>query len=82
MVKILYFGRLSDLTQCREESIDLPDHICTISDLKTWLGQRHDLSDALNLESIKTMINQELVHGNESIEAAHEIGFLPPVGGG
>ncbi|PHR92169.1 MAG: molybdopterin synthase sulfur carrier subunit [Robiginitomaculum sp.] len=82
MVKILYFGRLSDRTQCREETIDLPDDICTINALKTWLGQRHDLGDALNLESIKTMINQELVHGNESIANAQEIGFLPPVGGG
>ncbi|PHR60368.1 MAG: molybdopterin synthase sulfur carrier subunit [Robiginitomaculum sp.] len=82
MLKILYFGKLGELTQLREERVDVPNDINTIEALKSWLNTRHDLDCALSHPSIKTMIDQKLVHTNESIEGAQEIGFLPPVGGG
>lgn len=82
MVKILYFGRLSERAQMREDTLVLPDHIHTIAELKTWLDTHHDLEGALDDPSIKTMIDQKLVHGNASVATATEIGFLPPVGGG
>ncbi len=82
MLKILYFGRLSDLAGRQEEYLDLPKDINTISVLKPYLSTLHDLGDALDDPSIKTMINQSLVFGDASIIDAREIGFLPPVGGG
>lgn len=82
MVKILYFGRLSDRTQIREESLELPPYVLTVSDLKTWLNTHHDLEGVLSDPSIKTMIDKQLVHTDASINSATEIGFLPPVGGG
>lgn len=82
MIKILYFGRLSDRVGKVEEHLDLPQNISTISLLKSYLNTQHDLNEALDDPSIKTMIDQSLAHGNASIINADEIGFLPPVGGG
>lgn len=82
MVKILYFGRLSDRVGKVEEHLDLPQNISTISLLKSYLNTQHDLNEVLDDPSIKTMIDQSLAHGNASIINADEIGFLPPVGGG
>ncbi len=82
MLKILYFGRLSDLVAKREESFVLPEGVNSISSLKTWLDRKHDLSGALLEISIKTMVNQSLVYEDIALEGDEEIGFLPPVGGG
>lgn len=82
MVKILYFGRLSDRVGKVEERLELPKDITTIDLLKPYLNDLHDLDNTLTDPSIKTMIDQSLAHGNTSILGANEIGFLPPVGGG
>ncbi|MBL4870275.1 MAG: MoaD/ThiS family protein [Robiginitomaculum sp.] len=82
MVKILYFGRLSERVGTQEEHIDLPDNIRTITELKAWLNTYHQLDGILDHDTVKTMIDQSLNHKNSSIIGAVEIGFLPPVGGG
>lgn len=82
MMKILYFGRLSDRVGKVEERLEIPKNITTIDLLKPYLTDLHDLGDALTDPSIKTMIDKSLAHGNASIVGAKEIGFLPPVGGG
>jgi len=82
MLKIYYFGRLSDLTPKRAESLVLPKGVNTIFALKNWLDRTHDLGGALHDTSVKTMVNQSLVHGDIALAGDEEIGFLPPVGGG
>ena len=82
MIRILYFGRLSDVAGRRDETIALPENIDNLSGLKNWLNEAHGLEDALADPSIKTMINQSLVHGDLTLKGDEEIGFLPPVGGG
>jgi len=82
MVKILYFGRLSDVAGRREEIFDLPANIGNLIELKSWLDETHQLEGSLDDPSIKTMINQTLVHDNFTLKGDEEIGFLPPVGGG
>ena len=82
MVRILYFGRLTDLVGKQEENVDLPENIRTVDGLKHWLSAQYDLGTSLHHNTIKTMLNQKLIHGNASIIDVEEIGFLPPVGGG
>ena len=82
MLKILYFGRLSDRASRREANIDLPSNITSLTGLKTWLDKEHDLDGALEDSSIKTMVNQILIHTDFNLDGTEEIGFLPPVGGG
>ena len=82
MVKILYFGRLSDIAQRREAQLDLPQDVTTLFGLKNWLNKEHELGGALRDPSIKTMVNQVLIYENTGLDGSEEIGFLPPVGGG
>jgi len=82
MLTILYFGRLSDRAARRRETLALPETVTSLSTLKTWLNNEHDLDGALNDDSIKTMVNQTLVHDDLTLKGDEEIGFLPPVGGG
>jgi molybdopterin synthase sulfur carrier subunit len=82
MLKILYFGRLSDRAARREANIELPASITSLTALKSWLNKEHDLDGALEDASIKTMVNQTLIHGDLNLNGSEEIGFLPPVGGG
>ncbi len=82
MIKILYFGRLRENAGRREETLALPDGIVTISSLKQWLNTEHELDGALDDPSVKTMVNQMLIHDDIDLSGNEEIGFLPPVGGG
>jgi len=82
MLNILYFGHLSDRVGRREELLDLPQGIILVSGLKNWLDSAHDLGGALLDPSVKTMVDQVLVHEDTGINGDEEIGFLPPVGGG
>ena len=82
MIKVLYFGRLSDRAGHREEQLDLPQGVNTLGSLKTWLENSRELGGALLDPSVKTMINQVLVHEDAALSGDEEIGFLPPVGGG
>ena len=82
MMKILFFGRLRELAGQREIELHLPEEVDTLFQLKLWLDQKYDLAGALNEPSVKTMLNQSLVHTDQNIAGDEEIGFLPPVGGG
>lgn len=81
-MKILYFGRLRENAGRREEILALPEAINSISSLKLWLDSEHALGGALQDPSVKTMVNQTLVHDDVALSGDEEIGFLPPVGGG
>jgi len=82
MIKILYFGRLRENAGRREETLALPQGIASVSTLKNWLNTEHELDGALDDPSVKTMVNQALVHDDVTLDGDEEIGFLPPVGGG
>lgn len=82
MIKVLYFGRLSDVAGRREETFELPKNVSSLSDLKIWLSDTHELGDALEEQSVKMMVNQKLILDDLTLKGDEEIGFLPPVGGG
>lgn len=82
MVKILFFGKLSEQIGEREIVVDLPADIALSTDLVAWLEKRFDATNTLGTDSVKIMINQSFIHGPTPIKNADEIGFLPPVGGG
>lgn len=71
-----------DQTGQSEDRLALPDDITHLNPLKAWLEAHYDCAGQLSHDSIKTMINQEMVHGDAPLGGAVEIGFLPPVGGG
>ena len=82
MTRILYFGRLSDVTGIPQETLDLPPQIDTAGELRSWLDLRFDASGALIDPTVRIAINNEVVFDTEPVANANEIAFMPPVGGG
>ena len=82
MVKVIYFGRLSDVTGTDEEVLDIPEDVSTAGALRHWLDLRFDANGALLEPTVRIAINSEISFDETSLNNASEIAFMPPVGGG
>ena len=82
MSKLLYFGRLSDLTGISEEVLDLPSEIETAGALRAWLDNRFDANGALLEPTVRIAIDNEIALDSDRVANQDEIAFMPPVGGG
>jgi sulfur-carrier protein len=79
-VKVLFFGRLKELTGHAEDSIEFLDG-STIEQLFALYSGRHpDL--AKYRSSVVASRNQEFAAWNTPLRAGDEVAFLPPVSGG
>lgn len=82
MAKLLYFGRLSDITGAAEETLTLPDTVATAGDLRQYLDLRFEAQGALLEPTVRIAVNNELCFDTMEIGETDEIAFMPPVGGG
>lgn len=82
MQKILYFGRLSDVTGCQEERLDIPAKIETAGALRKWLDERFGANGVLLDPTVRIALDNQIVFDDTPLHAASELAFLPPVGGG
>jgi len=82
MAKLLYFGRLTDITQTSAETLGIPDRIKSTDDLRTWLDKHHTANGALLEGTVRIAINNEFVQEPAAFQQTDEIAFMPPVGGG
>ena len=82
MVKVIYFGRLSDVTGTDEETLELPEQISTAGALRNWLDLRFESDGALLEPTVRIAINSEICFDETPIGHANELAFMPPVGGG
>ena len=82
MVRVIYFGRLSDVTGVSEEMLKIPENVETADDLRNWLDIRFEASGALLEPTVRIAINSEIVLDTSRLDDAREIAFMPPVGGG
>ena len=79
-VKVLFFGRLKELTGRAEDSIEFAD-ATTLEQLFALYSARHpDL--AKYRSSVVASRNQEFAAWNTPLRAGDEVAFLPPVSGG
>ncbi len=82
MAKILYFGRLSDISGAAAETLVLPDSVATAGDLRQFLDLRFKAGGALLEPTVRIAVNNELCFDDAAVNEADEIAFMPPVGGG
>jgi molybdopterin converting factor subunit 1 len=79
-VKVLFFGRLKEITGRAEDSIELAD-TSTIEQLFALYAARHpDL--AKYRPSLVASRNQEFAAWDTPLHSGDEVAFLPPVSGG
>ena len=82
MPRILYFGKLIDITGATEETGALPDAVQDTEMLRQWADQTHGATGALLERTVRIAIDNEIVSEPASLAGALEIAFMPPVGGG
>ncbi|MEO0983172.1 MAG: molybdopterin converting factor subunit 1 [Pseudomonadota bacterium] len=82
MARLLYFGRLSDVTGHAEETRDLPSDVADTAALRRWLDADHAADGALLEASVRLAVNSEIVMDPAPVSNGDEIAFMPPVGGG
>lgn len=84
MTKLVYFAWVRERIGKREEELDLPPEVTTVSELLKWLqGHGEGYAHALQQpEVIRVAINEEHVDHREAIAGAREIALFPPMTGG
>jgi len=78
-MRVRFFGRLRGLVDDGEADIALPPEVTTSEAARMWLGSDHP---ALLDRSIRIAVDDRLAIGDELLDGAREIAFLPPVSGG
>ena len=83
-IQILYFARVKEKLNYSIESLQLPEQVMTVADLKNLLSQRGDSWKEIFLEqqNLRAAINHQLVDDSAYIDDQDEVAFFPPVSGG
>jgi len=81
MARILFFGRLSDLSGPLD--VDWPQDVKTVDALRTWLGQEYPaLTTSLVRAGNRIAVNHVMASGETPIKPTDEIAFMSPLSGG
>jgi len=83
-IQLRFFAALREKLGVSQESIDIPDEIKTIDDLKNDLCKRNTLwSEVLaGNQVIRCALNQVMVDSSTALSDGAEVAFFPPVTGG
>ncbi len=82
-VHVLYFASLGEKVNRTNETIELPNDVSTLADLKQHLSSRGPVWQETLLQGVvKNAIDQSLCGDAETIKDGNEIAFFPPVTGG
>jgi MoaE-MoaD fusion protein len=79
-VRVLFFGRLKDITGCAEDWAELHDG-ASLEELFARYGGEFPTLVALR-PSLVASVNEEFADWHSALRAGDEIAFLPPVSGG
>ncbi len=83
MARLLFFGKLADLAGAKAREEKLSDGAHKISDLINAIGLKDEtLAAALREETVRFVVNEQIVSGDVPISDDDEVAFLPPVSGG
>ena len=79
-VRVLFFGRLKDITSCAEDWAEL-DPGCILEDLFARYARQFPALAAFR-PSLVASVNEEFAEWRAPLRAGDEVAFLPPVSGG
>ena len=83
-MKAVYFAWVRERIGKREETLDPPADVVTVTDLIAWLVARGDgyASAFADAATIRAAIDKGHVKHEVAIAGAREIAFFPPMTGG
>lgn len=81
MIRVLYFARLAEELDCREEVIN--EQFLSINELLEHLKERGEPWDStLSNGNIMIALNQTMTQQQSRLSDGDEVAFFPPVTGG
>jgi len=83
-LELRFFASLREALGISQESVETPDSVKTIAELRTYLVNR-GCAWALALaegKALRCALNQHMVDPNTPLQDGAEVAFFPPVTGG
>ena len=82
-INVLYFASLRETLGRGAETLELPEGVANLGDLKAYLVARGGNWAALGTsKNLKMALNQTMATATAPIKAGDEVAFFPPVTGG
>ena len=83
-LRVLYFAALRERLGRSEESLDAPNDVANVAQLRDWLSRRgKPWSDAFaEVRRVRAAVDQTMVDDRHALHDGAEVAFFPPVTGG
>ena len=83
-MRLVFMGKLGDLAPKILSDIPVPGGVCTLADLKNWIGsEQPSLARLMAKTPVRMIVNHCVAHDlSKIINDDDEIAFLPPMSGG
>ena len=83
MLRLYYYGPLSDVSGHRETTLKFPENETTIADIIDQLERENKpLGEALRHSAVRVALNKKVEEVTAVVSDNDEIAFLPPFSGG
>ena len=83
-LRVLYFAALRERVGRAEESVDVPEEVRMVGDLRRWLAARGEpfASAFAETRRVRAAVDQSMATDTDRLHEDAEIAFFPPVTGG
>ena len=83
-LRVLYFAALRERVGRSEETVDAPEEIATVAQLREWLARRGEPWQEAFAQTrrVRAAVDQAMVDDEHSLHEGAEVAFFPPVTGG
>jgi molybdopterin synthase sulfur carrier subunit len=83
-IQLRFFASVRESLERSEETVELPEQVKTVGDVRQWLIARGDVWAEVLGEgrSLRMAYNQQMTNADTLISDGAEVAFFPPVTGG
>ena len=83
-IQCRFFASVREKLGVSQESVELPEEIKTVGDVRQWLIARGDVWAEVLAEgrALRMAYNQQMANPDTAIAEGAEVAFFPPVTGG
>jgi molybdopterin synthase sulfur carrier subunit len=83
-LRVLYFAALRERVGRSEETVDVPDGVGRVGELRHWLAARGDpwATAFAETRQVRAAVDQSMANDSAELHDDAEVAFFPPVTGG
>ena len=83
-LRVLYFAALRERVGRSEETVDVPDDVGRVGELRRWLAARGEPWTTAFAETrrVRAAVDQSMAGDGAELHENAEVAFFPPVTGG